>query len=43
MPTWWTVYWGGVLFDLWDDMEVLETMKVLAPIRIVHETRVIEF
>jgi hypothetical protein len=39
----WTVYWGGELFDLWDDMEVVETMKVLRPVRIVFETRLIEF
>jgi hypothetical protein len=39
----WTVYWCGELFDLWDDIEVLETMKNFTPIRIVYETRVIEF
>lgn len=39
----WTVYWGGELFDLWTDMEVFETMMVLEPIRIIHETKVISF
>jgi hypothetical protein len=39
----WTVYWADELCDLWSDMEVLETMKSIRPVRIVHETRLIEF
>ena len=39
----WTVYWGGELYDLWTEMEVFEAMMMFEPLKIVHETKVVEF
>jgi hypothetical protein len=40
---WWTVYWGGELYDLWTEREVLDTMETVEPLDIDYRKKVVSF
>lgn len=39
----WTVYWGGNLYDLWTEREVLDAMEKLEPVNIDYKMKVVSF